>query len=93
MPSLSITWHTMKDERVCTVCQALEGYTWTFECGKDSMDGTLFHPSFGVVWNMSEGSAAHGHDSGTCRCHITHDIHLADVIARLTRIRNNIKAS
>jgi hypothetical protein len=76
----------MKDDRVCPVCQALEGFTWTFEAGKKQLSGSLVHPSLGVVWDMTSGSQAHGH-RGNCRCNITYIVSLSDLVERIKTIR------
>lgn len=58
MPSVSVTWHTQGDDRVCPICRAINGYKWVFE---NEMPDSLFHPTFGEVWNIHLGSLAHEH--------------------------------
>ena len=77
----------MKDDRVCPVCQALEGFTWTFEAGKNQLGGSLNHPTYGVVWDITSGSQAHGH-RGNCRCNITHVIDIGSLLERVKAIRS-----
>jgi hypothetical protein len=94
MPTLSITWGTMRDNNVCPVCQALEGYTWTFITGRDSFPTSLTHPVYGEIWNMFEGSMAHGEvDPSRCRCHLTPEFDLADVLAKVQKLYDDVKAS
>lgn len=89
MPSVSITWHTSLDNRVCPVCKALEGYTWTFE---NQVPNSLTHPQFGEVWNTTIGSAAHEKGMhGQCRCHIEPKFDLTDLVERVKKLRDEIK--
>ncbi len=67
MPSVAITWKAKMDERTCPICRALHGYKWTFTT-PEPLPTELLHPTFGVVWNLSSGSRAHGHNSYNCRC-------------------------
>jgi hypothetical protein len=75
----------MQDDRVCPVCREIDGYTWTFEVGIDTLNGRLEHPSHGVVWDLASGSQAHGH-KGNCRCSLTHEINVQDLIAKVEEI-------
>jgi hypothetical protein len=73
MPSVSITWHTQHDDRVCPICQAIDGYKWVFE---GEVPDSLIHPLYGEIWNVVTGSLAHeqqqfGKKHGllsNCRC-------------------------
>lgn len=91
MTSISITWH-IRDGNACPICKAINGYTWTFT---DGVPDELVHPEFGVVWTIQQGSAAHEVPGtyGYCRCSITNEIDLSNLIMRFTRIRDLIKAS
>lgn len=62
MPTVSITWQSMADER-CPICQMLDGYTWTFTTGEGGgIPSELYHPAFPFpVWTTINGSDAHGH--------------------------------
>lgn len=73
----------MHDNRVCPICEAIDGYTWTFEVGPGGMTNELVHPTFGIVWTTTMGSMAHGHKHGTCRCGITYELNLGDIISKL----------
>lgn len=67
MPTITVTWVAVDDERTCPVCKALDGYTWTFT----TPEPIIFnHPTYGVVWTREQGSQAHGHHGYNCRCHI-----------------------
>lgn len=69
----------------CPICRGIDGYTWIFEVGVDVMTGQLVHPSHGVVWDLTSGSQAHGH-KGNCRCSLTHEINIQDLIAKVEEI-------
>lgn len=108
MPSVSITWHTQGDDKVCPICRALNNYTWTFT-GK--VPSSLNHHTYGEVWNIHLGSLAHEHRFATprkkggvshtgkyglmsnCRCHITPQFDLHDVLETVTKLRNDIQAA
>jgi hypothetical protein len=79
----------MHDNKVCPICKELDGYTWTFEAGKDVMTDGLFHPKYGFVWSLSQGSNAHGyHNRGNnCRCSWTSDIDMEDILAKCVFLR------
>jgi hypothetical protein len=92
MPTQTITWHTNVDDRTCPICRALNGFTWVFQAGKDVMTDALFHPVYGVVWSMSQGSNAHDHTFGgaygsgnenNCRCFLDgYTLNLEDVLMK-----------
>lgn len=97
MPSVSITWHTQHDDRVCPICQAIDGYTWTFE---GAVPNSLVHPTYGEIWNIVTGSLAHeqaqfGKKSGllsTCRCGIEPHFDLKDLLESVKKLRDSLKA-
>jgi hypothetical protein len=76
----------MKDDRVCPICQQLEGYTWTFT---DGVPTILEHKGM-VVWDEASGSAAHGH-KGNCRCRIHSKFDFSDIKARMQQILTDLK--
>jgi len=80
----------MRDDRVCQVCQALDGYTWTFEVGYGDMTGVLNHPMYGLVWTIGIGSGAHGHGGG-CRCHLTATYEIGDLIERAQQLKDKLQ--
>ena len=86
MSKLTITWRAVKDSHTCPICRDLDGYQWTFITGKDALGDSLVHPSFGVVWNVMQGSQAHGHTSINCRCHIEPKIDVSDLYAAVQRL-------
>jgi len=82
----------MKDGKVCPICKELEGYTWTFLAGTDSLQaGFLEHPTYGIVWDSVRGSEAHGH-KGNCRCHISFIVEMHDLLARVESIHETVQA-
>jgi hypothetical protein len=93
MPTVSITWHAMAD--ACPICKDLNGYTWVFQVGKDVMTDALFHPQYGIVWSLEQGSNAHAHgylsgQTNNCRCHIEPHIECEDVLAKCVYLREAI---
>jgi hypothetical protein len=80
------------DDRTCPICVALNGYTWTFEAGKDTMTAGLFHSSYGIVWDTHQGSKAHGH-GGNCRCRIEPQVDLGDILETLRSIRRRLESA
>lgn len=95
MPTITLTWHSVGDDRTCKICKALDNFVWVFETGKNVMTDALFHPTFGIVWSLSEGSNAHsrgylsGHDNN-CRCEIEEQIFLEDVLAKCVFLKETI---
>jgi hypothetical protein len=87
---LTIKWETMHDNKVCKICQALEGYVWTLEVGKDPFPQTLTHPIIGPVWNVAAGSGVHGDDPLSCRCRLIPQYDLSDLVAKLSRIAEEL---
>lgn len=93
MPTLTITWH-IQDDNACLICKALNGYTWVFEAGKDILTDALWHPVFGVVWSLADGSSAHGyHKRYNCRCHIEPHYNLEDVLAKCVFLKEILSES
>jgi hypothetical protein len=84
MPSVTLTWETMKDDRVCPICKALEGYQWLIQVGAEQLPNELTFGSM-VAWDTARGSQAHGH-RGNCRCSLKVDLDLKDVLMRLTAL-------
>lgn len=87
MAKITLTWITHNDDRTCKVCKALNGFQWVFEAGKDVMTDALFHPTYGIVWSLSQGSNAHasGYLTGhtyNCRCRIDYKIEAEDILAK-----------
>jgi hypothetical protein len=91
MATLSLTWHAMHD--ACPTCKALNGYIWTFKTGSDMFNNLLFHPSYGVVWDVQNGSKAHGHHGWNCRCRITAAFDLSDTLASAQKLLEDVKAA
>lgn len=92
MPSVSITWHTLKDgHKICPVCLAIDNYTWVFT---DEIPDTLIHPVYGEVWNTAQGSAVHerGLANGPCRCHVEPKFSLKDLEDLVRKLRDELKA-
>jgi len=79
------------DERTCPICRALHNYTWTFVVGEDKIGNELIHPQFGVVWSVSQGSRAHGHQNYNCRCHIEPEVDLSDLKEKVQSLLQNIE--
>lgn len=92
MAKLILTWHSMCDERVCQICKLLEGYVWVFDTASgEHLAKELAHPKFGVVWNIDSGSKAHGHMRSNCRCTITADFDLSDLVKKTETIYSELK--
>lgn len=93
MAKLILTWHTAHDERVCPICQALDGYTWTFDASRGQhLDKNLVHPKFGVVWTLDSGSKAHGHARFNCRCTLIPTFDMSDLRPRIEKLFSEIMA-
>jgi hypothetical protein len=100
MPIQTITWHAHVDEKTCPICKALNGFTWRFQAGKDIMTDALFHPVFGIVWSLSQGSNAHDHtfggaygsgDENNCRCFLDgYKLDLEDVLAKCVFLKETL---
>lgn len=75
MVQIRLKWRTQHDDRVCDICEHMDGYEWVFE---DTIPESLMHPVYGEVWNSSIGSLTHeryqyGKKYGllsSCRCRI-----------------------
>ena len=99
MPTQKITWHTHMDDRACKICKALNGFTWTFEAGKDIMTDALWHPVYGIVWSLSMGSNAHarGYLTGNhynCRCTLEeYQLDLEDVLAKCVFLKETLEVT
>jgi hypothetical protein len=96
MPSVSITWRTQGDDRVCPICRAIDGYTWTFI---NEVPDSLIHPVYGEVWNVVTGSLSHEHSQfgkkygllSNCRCHIEPKFDLKDLLESVKKLRDGLK--
>ena len=90
MATISVTWHAVMDDRTCPICTALDGYTWVFVTGKDEFPNFISHPAFGVVWDVHRGSMAHGHLGANCRCNMTHETDLSDLLKKVEAFRERV---
>jgi len=99
MVTVVITWATQKDDAVCPICKAIDGYTWTFE---GEVPDSLTHPTYGVIWDIVTGSLAHEHQLhkgskygliSNCRCHIEPRFDLKELLDKLTHLRDSIKST
>ena len=95
MPSVSITWHTLKDgHKICPICQDIDGAKWTFN---DVVPDSLVHPSHGEVWNVVTGSLAHEAKGiktfSQCQCSIEPQFELKDLLEKVKKLRDAVKAT
>lgn len=92
MPILRLTWHCKRDALSCPVCRALDGYSWKFTTEKDKkLPDVLVHPVYGAVWSLKEDSLIK-EENGKCRCEITREIDLSDMVAAVRKIRDKLAA-
>jgi len=97
MPIITITWHAVEDARTCKICKAIDGYTWIFDTSKgDVLTDALFHPTYGIVWSLDQGSNAHAHgylsgQTNNCRCQIEEHINMEDVDAKCVYLTELLK--
>jgi len=80
------------DEKTCPICKALNGHTWTFVVGKDVFPNMLI-ANGQKVWDIHQGSKAHGHEQFNCRCHITSQINLKDLHDRIKIMKENLEVT
>lgn len=77
------------DYGTCTTCRLLNGNTWTFIVGKDTFPTMLIF--YGQnVWDIHQGSKAHGDKPYNCRCHITSKIDISDVKERIETLKDQL---
>jgi len=91
MAIIYVTWHATMDDRTCPVCMALDGYVWSFETGKDLFPDVLVHPAYGNVWDVNRGSKAHGHTNQNCRCSMTPNFDLSDIVAKIQVLHDEVQ--
>ena len=89
MTSITLTWHTQMDNRVCPTCRLLNGNTWTFIVGKDTFP-TMLKFCGRPVWDIHQGSQAHGDNPYNCRCHITSKIDMSDIKTRMETLKEQL---
>jgi len=83
MPQIIVTWHTRRDDKVCPICQALEGQTFILE----GQEPQLIYNGV-VVWTISQGSDAHGNHSNSCRCTLDFDFNFDDLLEPVKRLHD-----
>jgi hypothetical protein len=97
MPSISVTWHTQHDDRVCPICEAIDGYV--FGPYTNVVPDSLVHPTYGEIWNTVTGSLAHEHKQfgkkhglmSNCRCQIESKLDATDLLYMLQRKIDELK--
>jgi hypothetical protein len=93
MTSLTITWNAINDAKTCPICRDLHGHSWVFAVSDEPMPDSLTHPQYGVVWNTTIGSQAHGHQRFNCRCSIAlTDLNMTDVRTKIDIIKADLEA-
>jgi hypothetical protein len=96
MPTITITWHTQHDDRVCPICEAIDGYVFG---PYTEVPDSLIHPVYGEIWNIYLGSLAHeqpqfGKKYGllsSCRCHTTNQLDARDLLYLLQKKIDELK--
>jgi uncharacterized protein with gpF-like domain len=91
MTVIAITWRALMDDRTCPICRALHGFTWVFNVTSQPLPDELTHPTYGVVWNKSTGSRAHGHERFNCRCGIRASIDASDVLEKAEALKTRLE--
>ena len=101
MAILTLTWHASMDEKTCPICRALNNHRFTFDTTKGPhLTDALFHPVYGIVWSMAQGSNAHdmtfgGHygsgNTNNCRCTVTPNINAEDFLAKCVYLAELLK--
>jgi hypothetical protein len=65
--SITLTWHTAADERVCPICGPLDGHYWEITEMPDTLSA-----NGQVVWDtIADEPRTHGRDIYNCRCWLT----------------------
>jgi hypothetical protein len=90
MPSLTITWKALIGHPTppCPICKDLHGHQWVFNVTGEPIPDSLTHPQYGVVWNTTIGSQAHGHQVYNCRCSIIPNVDVSDLKAKIQLMLN-----
>ncbi len=83
----------MGDEKVCHICRALEGFTWTFQTGSGEGLPMEVVADGIVVWDIQQGSEAHGRHGLNCRCHITPEFDLSDLVVKAEKLLSEVEAN
>jgi hypothetical protein len=97
MVSVTLKWRSSHDNRVCPICEHIDGYEWVFQ---DKIPESLMHPVYGEIWNTAIGSLAHEHYQfgkqhgllSSCRCHVDPvEIKAPELLEKLQNLRDIIK--
>ena len=87
MSRIKLKWHSKEDDRVCPICKALNNHEWTFVVGTDQFPNVLTANGQNV-WDVHQGSRAHGHQGFNCRCHITSKISYGNMLEKIENLKN-----
>ena len=79
MTTMTLTWLTVLDNRVCALCQPLHNHTWTFDTTHDAFPTTLYAGNRAVWDCVRDKSIIHPN----CRCHIVPSFDLATLADKL----------
>jgi hypothetical protein len=87
-----IVWRTKKDDAVCAVCKALDGYTWSINIG-EPYPKQLIHPIFGPVFDnrpAADCSMVKEEKGHKCRCSLEHHF---DMISKIHKQADSKKTT
>jgi uncharacterized protein with gpF-like domain len=93
MPTITVTWNAVMDQRTCPICREINGHTWVFQVSETPMPDSLIHPKHGIVWDKFVGSKAHGHERFNCRCSIIPHVDVRDIHAKIQVLKNELEAA
>jgi hypothetical protein len=100
MANVTRKWRTQHDDRVCPICEHLDGWEFTVEAVNGELPESIIHPVYGEVWNKMMGSLAHEHyqfgkKSGllsSCRCHVeTLQVSSPELLEAVKHLRDTVK--
>lgn len=87
LPTLTLTWRTQGDERVCPICGPLDLHIWKFDTNRDVFPDVLEANGM-IVWDTTvDESRTHGDAPHHCRCYITGSVNATDLAEAIRMFR------
>ena len=89
---LTLTWHTILDDRTCDICRPLNLKTWSYNTNTERFPDFLVDPKEGLVWDCVEDEPrTHGQSINDCRCGLTWTFDTSEIKNKILELTGKVE--